>query len=54
MVIDSNSVDICSKKLVPLGIRAEPIGVSFGDQAREKDLLGGIRDSLVTVAGSPK
>jgi len=50
LVIDPNSADICSRKLIPLGIRAEPIGVSFGDLARWPDLLRLIREELAATA----
>jgi len=49
LVLDPNSAEICSTKLVPLGIRAEPIGRSFQDFAGDPNLRTLIRDDIATA-----
>jgi len=54
IVLDPNSAEICSKKLRPLGIQAEPIGRRFEDMAGDGDanLRSQIRDDIAAAVAS--
>jgi len=52
LVLDPNSAEICSKKLIPLGVNAQPIGRSFGDEANKAGVMEVIRDGLALAVSS--